>query len=365
MVNISRNTFSLSFSILCVIGVVLMVSYWIYKFTIEDRDIGVVDYVSFEEAEDVLLPVVSVCFANPFFKEKLNEANPNTNITAYLKYLKGDVLNEKFEYIDYENVTLDLENYFSHSLIKLSNGTLIREMSLKFKHKVIFNGFYHSKRFVKCFAITINSNESQNIKQIFLYYKKQKLIEDFSIPFGYGMIVYSNIHYQEQFLLEINPPPKYYLTHDYGGMDVIIKGIEVLKRRNSRNKRCTMDWRFYDDLVLKKHVRSNGCRPPYIGKYNWFPICNSSEDIKRATYDFNEARTMYYPKACQRISNLYKEVKMYTIEHGLWKIGIVYPEEVRIITQSKEVDIHTLIGNIGGYIGFFLGTYMFNKFFNC
>ncbi len=34
---------------------------------------------------------------------------------------------------------------------------------------------------------------------------------------------------------------------------------------------------------------------------------------------------------------------------------IKYPEEIKIITQTKEVDVHSLIGNIGGYIVLFLG----------
>lgn len=38
-----------------------------------------------------------------------------------------------------------------------------------------------------------------------------------------------------------------------------------------------------------------------------------------------------------------------------WDLTISFPDEVRIITQSKDVDIHLLIGNIGGYLGLFLG----------
>ena len=38
-----------------------------------------------------------------------------------------------------------------------------------------------------------------------------------------------------------------------------------------------------------------------------------------------------------------------------WTIRIEYPEEVKIITQTKDVDVHSLIGNIGGYLGLFLG----------
>ena len=64
-------------------------------------------------------------------------------------------------------------------------------------------------------------------------------------------------------------------------------------------------------------------------------------------------------KACQRISKTkiqvnhakYSEV----LEAATWSITVEYPEEVKVIAQSKEVDVHSLIGNIGGYLGLFLG----------
>ena len=36
-------------------------------------------------------------------------------------------------------------------------------------------------------------------------------------------------------------------------------------------------------------------------------------------------------------------------------IAVNFQSKVKIITQSQEVDVHSLIGNIGGYIGLFLG----------
>lgn len=35
---------------------------------------------------------------------------------------------------------------------------------------------------------------------------------------------------------------------------------------------------------------------------------------------------------------------------------IGYPNEVKIITQSRAVTFDALVGNIGGYIGLFLGN---------
>ena len=56
---LNRKSFEVSFVIMCVVGVTFMIAYWFYKFETEDRDFGVVDYKSFEEATEVDYPVVS------------------------------------------------------------------------------------------------------------------------------------------------------------------------------------------------------------------------------------------------------------------------------------------------------------------
>ena len=42
-------------------------------------------------------------------------------------------------------------------------------------------------------------------------------------------------------------------------------------------------------------------------------------------------------------------------KHEILQYIMNYPRYVKIIIQSKDVDIHALIGNIGGYVGLFLG----------
>ena len=39
------------------------------------------------------------------------------------------------------------------------------------------------------------------------------------------------------------------------------------------------------------------------------------------------------------------------------QIYIMYPDKIKIISQVKSIDAHSLIGNIGGYIGLFLGRF--------
>ena len=76
----NRKNFKLLFSFACAIVVAFMVGYWYYKYEIEDRDIGVVDYSPLINAEEVELQVVSVCFNNPFLKDKLQGINSSISV---------------------------------------------------------------------------------------------------------------------------------------------------------------------------------------------------------------------------------------------------------------------------------------------
>jgi hypothetical protein len=77
--------------------------------------------------------------------------------------------------------------------------------------------------------------------------------------------------------------------------------------------------------------------------------------MKHSHYDFGKVRGKYYSKPCKRISKLDVQERIWNHGSRIISIAILYPEEIKIITQSKEVDGHTLVGNIGGYIGLFLG----------
>ena len=115
-------------------------------------------------------------------------------------------------------------------------------------------------------------------------------------------------------------------------------------------------WKKFDDIVWKTHITRNGCRAPYDRPYDSFLKCAEKEDIQKSMFDFNVVGSKYYPKACQRISKLAFSHQLFWGTKGRLSFRLTYPTEVKIITQSKEVDIHGLIGNIGGYIGLFLGN---------
>ena len=382
MILASQKAFVTLFKVFCVIAAISMVLYWVYKFQVEDRDVGLVDYMPIKEAKDIRLPILSLCFENPFLKEFLTNKHPNINTSAYLDFLRGKTYDKGLKEINYDNVTLKLERYLLFAAVTFRNGTQSMETSTIFRHKNAFNGFYEG-RFMKCFSVMIeDADYDRKISQTILFYNHTQLVDDLTGELdGHEVrhatptpIGYTAVHYLGQFLLQGSEfgqgifdlmKNKAELTEgserrsNFYGFRVFIKSIEMLKRRNSQARKCTEEKITYDDLSLRQHISNLGCRPPYHDQNKQYPLCPNEEMVQKVTYEFKDLSEKYYPKSCKRISkmdfNLYKNP---VTKFGLstMMFGLQYPEEIKIITQSKEVDVHSLIGNIGGYIGLFLGN---------
>ena len=344
-----------------------MIGYWAYKYEIDDRDIGVVDYISLQASPNIKFPVLTVCFTNPIIEDNLNHTSNNSiDVATYIKYLKGEVWSKELERVNFRNVTLDLNDYFVSALEEWSNSSTMRESSLSLHHRNSFSGFFRDF-FIRCFTIDIDVENNRYIKNILLHYNRTRLLDDWSDIVEVSQTIngskweyYKKVHYPGQFLLGDDPLlSNAYLDNDpFLSFDAWITDVEILERRNSRHKKCSKSSKTFDDFILQAHLAKHGCRPPYLDMSNEYPLCNSAEKIKASKFLYSTAKHMDYPKECVRMP----KVKFEGPEHKLgdWEndcqVFIGYPEEIKYITQSKEVDIHSLIGNCGGYLGLFLGT---------
>ena len=172
-----------------------------------------------------------------------------------------------------------------------------------------------------------------------------------------------SVHYPGQYLLRLTTPHRVSLEDASKRLKIRLHDIEIIKSRNSRNRNCTPydHLKPFDDIVREKHIKDNQRRAPYLAPFQEFPKCSTPECLKACIYDYDTVRKKY-PISCQRLSRLSVQVterESHFADNSTWELEIVYPkssEFIRIITQSKEVDIHALIGNIGGYIGLFLGN---------
>ena len=124
---ILENVIKSIFNCLCTIVVIFMIGYWAYKYEIDDRDIGVVDYISLQASPNIEFPVLTVCFTNPIIEDNLNHTSNNSiDVATYIKYLKGEVWSKELERVNFRNVTLDLNDYFVSALEEWSNSSTMR-----------------------------------------------------------------------------------------------------------------------------------------------------------------------------------------------------------------------------------------------
>ena len=166
--------------------------------------------------------------------------------------------------------------------------------------------------------------------------------------------------------------------HSYNHFILQIESFEVLKRRHTRSKNCLEDMNSYDKIIVNEHLKNIGCRLPFHKEHSSYPLCKNGSQIEREVPETilnseeNETRSdrekrvlniekLNVPMSCERISQISVFFKRIQNENNnpskTFSIQLSYPKEVKIISQSKEVDIHALIGNIGAYLGLFMGNY--------
>ena len=353
--NLNRRWIISCSTLVCSVIVAFMVGYWFHKFAVIDRDVGVVDYASLKDSPDFKFPGVTLCLKDPFINRKLKEIHPKITRQSYRQYLKGRHFEREFQEVNYSDVTVDLNKYFLFATESWLNESSIGNSSLSFNHVEIFNGFQY-EAFLKCFFIDFDIENHRHIKGIKFYYDKNKLAEDWQDESELKLTIFWMIHYPDQFFLGgefFSGDQKY-----HNSLSVGVKEYEILKRRNKKGHRCSEIKDGYDNMVLEEHVSRKGCLAPYLKDHMFYPRCNDSKKIWNSRMEVSASEKMDMPKACQRISritvkNLYRANVR---QRPIWYFQIRYPKEVKIITQSKDVDIHTLIGNVGGYIGLFLGN---------
>lgn len=362
---LTRKAIEILFTTTCFSVTIFMVGYWIYKYHVEDRDIAIVEHLSLSTIKAKnMIPLPTVCFKDPFIEHKLKETNLLLNTTQnlvdgknYLEYLEGNHYDSIYEKIEYNNVTLDMNKYYLYTTQKLINETSSTNISTPINHINSFNGFY-AGQFIKCYTLEFPLRGNWLLKRLQFRYDTQKLRDDW-YPIGSQMKFYIKVHLKDQFLVGGFP--------DYGilsisstNKDVYIKGYDVLNKRNSRNRRCSEFSESYCTMIIHEHLARKSCRPPYIKSNMSIELCNNKEKMKESRFNYEAPDEMKIDNPCQRISRTILDLKS-TKRRGYqnkWTLSIYYPKEFKIIEQSKEVDIHSLIGNIGGYLGLFMGNYL-------
>ena len=286
-----------------------------------------------------------------------------------MNYLRTLQHNETFKDIDYEQITPHLNDYFKELRINWKLGKRPTDFICKavdecpyYTIKNNYNGFSPEKRFIKCFGINILRTHAKKIVTVKLIFN-----ESLGNVLGQAQMLQVSFNYPNQIIRPRHGLKSIWPKHLENGVQNTIEmfqitSLEALKRRNKRKEPCTTAWKNFDQLVLKRHLEKVGCRPPYISQYPDFPMCNTEADNKKAYFNGWGLQKVYADDPCQEMPTIdfNSEDTPAAPNITTYEIWVSYPFKGKIITQLREVDAQTLVGNIGGYIGLFLGKPLFS-----
>ena len=121
LVKTTWHLFESSFKFLCFMITLGLISFWSYKFILNE-DLSIVEYKEYNEKENGS-PYLSqaLCFRSPFLssdKIPMNESQKS----SYEIYLSGDASGDN-AFLDYKNTALNLTDYIQNYYIRSRNGT--------------------------------------------------------------------------------------------------------------------------------------------------------------------------------------------------------------------------------------------------
>ena len=144
-------------------------------------------------------------------------------------------------------------------------------------------------------------------------------------------------------------------------IDFTINNLEIISRRNKRNEPCITNYWEYDHAIVNMHIAKLGCRPPYLQPGKNITTCTSKEKMHQAMdldIDFLADDAI---QPCLSVGDIrytqstpYSPKPMSIGPNATW-LSVTPPKKIKMIHQVRNVNMQTVIGNAGGYIGLFLG----------
>ena len=353
---------SIIFKAFCGVAVGFMVGFWMVKYH-ENEDVSAIEYVSYKTQTDIAYPVPSLCTFMPFIHPNLFW-NSSIQVSGYEynRYIHGlTALREEYEGMIFDNVTLNLLEYVQNIVILTRNKIAARKIicnSLEncpyAKFKINYDGTMRGLT-LRCAGFEIDQESLGQVDLLTMVFEPG--LSDILHDVGNTFLV---LNYPGQVLKSLGSSQQIWKKpHEPSRLIIKVRTMEILRRRSKNNKACLADWEHYDEMVLKQHDNSLKCRPPY--RKSGKPLCKTKRELKDSVYELDKMRSSYDTEPCKEMSSIVfgADQIIYALKNESLKFTYRYPEKTKIIQQIKSVDLHALIGNIGGYIGLFLGKELY------
>ena len=371
---------ALPFRILCltITGILAIYGFWKYN---KNQSISLVDFKTYHATEKDIYPSISLCFEGEeiYDHEKLKKDYAVENVWDYINYLQGDIWNDNMAGINYDEVTMNLEKYVLQ--VELHVNTVFSDPAYQYTFNQSTPGV-NNKRFypfftsfrqalTKCFTFDISEKMPLAVKG--------KIVKALDVSFenlsSLNMNLGYNIHYPSQLHRAVLLDYEY--KNEIGIMSGNVKTkilyigtVEIIRRRDTSKDPCNADFEKDDANIYSKLVGINDCKPPHWLNVNHPIICNTSEKMKQVYFgdgDFRNPRFLNrFDRPCDQVQTLAfnfqesQRSKNETRDLESTLFFVFKDPEYKEIVHIKSFNLEGLVGNVGGYIGLFLGFAIWN-----
>ena len=391
MVYLSEKSVYTSFYVFCLLFAFLM-TMWASLEYLKNEDVIEISYRQFDPSEeDSQYPTISLCFVDAYKQSSFVEED-KINVTSYSKFINGDLWDETFLDVDYDDVTIDINDYIINTCMVTAMSKNCHKINMI--HPIVFPS---PLGVLKCFSFhhiiglqykfaeeTFDRKTRVKLDEVMIAMNNSIFPNGIRPSSGRFLIMF---HYPFQLVRSIYTtffdwPSRVNSSSRYYSMQFYIRAVETLKRRQNGNQEC-YDWKQFDSNTIKDVIRGVGCRPPYWKLEPNYPSCNTSMQMKSIALQYQAK--LYQDDKFQKVVPPCVEVKKMDVEFQEQagdesKDGFsndFYDQSANIagsknnwftvhlhfwssidfkkIKQIRAYPLTNMLGNASGYIGFLVG----------
>ena len=367
------NVFQIFFHLGCLTATIFCTFNCFEKWNRDDSSYEI-NYQRFHKGITDVYPSVSLCFSMPFPQEKLDEFAKGISAQNYSDFIMGLKDSDKINRDIYDDVIMKKEELIVLSALdkrKLGKFELNETLSYDYITVIGFNVRMHW--FLNCYTFNFPLEPNILINGILIKIKKDifpnntRPMDGWDTPFGLSMF-----HHLPNQILRSHSTRKS-MWHKVplsmkGHYSIIayVSSMEVIARRQRKSRQCS-EIENYDQSFLDAIMTSQMCKPPYWNSTQELPNCKTSRQLKKISEEiwatFFGSKIVTPP--CTEIKSLqieYEDTEAWDfVEDDEMFIQVYFRDtSFKQIKEKRDYDIQDMFGDIGGYVGLFLGYALVN-----
>ena len=368
-----------TFHCLCLITTAGVLIYCSWKYY-HNEGTSLVDFKTYHNTENDIYPSISLCFQGGIWDTyKLNHTYAIDKVSDYSSFLKGNAWDDLMLKVNYDDVTLNLKDYVTniqigpdaapeYSWTKKNNNNNPSRNTAKTSPKSendfpFYIGYRHAR--AKCFSLDLSKEVMPGIDGKILT-SVQVAFQNMRLP-STQLAYY--LHYPKQLIrtwpliIDADTVGDGIIIGNSKVKLILVNNVDVLRRRNTIETPCHNELKGDDDVILTKIIEEVGCKPSHwVINVNYL-ICNDKAKMKKAYIPKGIAGEASFLKRfvqpCDGVQTVTFNIKDLDVEGLNDNTSMLYfmftSWNYKEIQHIRAFDIENLIGNMGGYVGLFLG----------